>query len=51
MIEERTTAQIACRGYPLSVSAGQTLLFDRDQMLAAADEAGITIVGAAAPRG
>jgi hypothetical protein len=39
-----------CNATALSVDAGRTLLFDRDQMLAEADEAGITIVGASEPR-
>ena len=39
-----------CGATALSVSAGRTLLFDRNQMLAAADAAGITIVGASDPR-
>jgi hypothetical protein len=34
-----------CDATALSVDAGRTLLFDRDQMLAEADAAGITIVG------
>jgi len=36
-----------CGATALSVDAGRTLLFDRDQMLAEADAAGITIVGVA----
>ena len=39
-----------CGATALSVSAGRTLLFDRDQMLAEADQAGIAIVGASEPR-
>ncbi len=39
-----------CNATALSVSAGRTLLFDRDQMLAEADAAEITIVGASEPR-
>jgi len=39
-----------CGATALSVDAGRTLLFDRDQMLAEADAAGITIVGASEPR-
>jgi DUF1009 family protein len=33
----------------LAVEAGRTLMLDREQMLAEADEAGIAIVGLAAP--
>jgi len=33
----------------LSIDAGKTLLFDRDALLASANEAGITIVGRARP--
>jgi DUF1009 family protein len=29
----------------LSIDAGKTLIFDRDTMLASANEAGITIIG------
>jgi DUF1009 family protein len=29
----------------LSVDAGKTLMFERDQMIASANEAGITIIG------
>ena len=36
-----------CGATALSVDAGRTLLFDRGQMLAEADDAGITIVGVA----
>ncbi|MGH9784217.1 MAG: LpxI family protein [Terriglobia bacterium] len=39
-----------CHATALSVDAGRTLLFDRDQMLADADAAGIAIVGASEPR-
>ena len=35
-----------CGATALSVDAGKTLVFDRDQMIAAANEASITIVGA-----
>ena len=38
-----------CHATALSVGAGRTLLFDRDQMLAEADQAGIAIVGASEP--
>ena len=34
-----------CGATALSVAAGKTLLFDREQMIARADEAGVTIVG------
>ena len=34
-----------CGATAMSVDAGRTLLFDRDQMLPEADAAGITIVG------
>ena len=37
MLETGTTA--------LAIDAGRTLLLDREQMIARADEAGITIVG------
>jgi UDP-2,3-diacylglucosamine hydrolase len=33
------------RGAVLAVEAGQSLLFDREQVVRAADEAGIVVVG------
>ena len=39
-----------CGATALSVDAGRTLLFDREQMLSEADEAGIAIVGISEPR-
>ena len=35
----------------LSLDAGKALMFDKPRMIAAADEAGIAIVGRAAPEG
>ena len=40
------TVMQECGATALSVDAGRTLLFDREQMLAEANDAGITIVGA-----
>lgn len=40
-------AMRAARAAVISVDAGKTLLFDRDALLAAADEAGIAVVGRA----
>jgi DUF1009 family protein len=38
-------AMRAVRASALSIDAGHALMFDRDTLLAAANEAGITIVG------
>ncbi len=39
-----------CGATALSLDAGKTLIFNRDEMMAEADEVGITIVGVSAPR-
>ena len=44
-------AMVKAGGTCLCVEAGRTLLFDPEAMVRAADEAGIAIVGEAAPRG